>query len=142
MRLAIVGTGLIGTSVALAAYAAILLLVYIHRSGMIDLRAPPMWWHIVYGVAFALFGAAMTCTVPAFFLHVAQHRFAFLDAMQKQAYGIYLLHFIPLIWLQYLVYDPPLPAVLKFAIVFAGTLSASWLATLGLRRIPLVAQMI
>ena len=30
--------------------------------------------------------------------------------MQKQAYGIYLLHFIPLIWLQYLVTDPPLPA--------------------------------
>ena len=51
--------------------------------------------------------------------------------MQQQAYGIYLLHFIPLIWLQYLVNDPPLPAVVKFAIVFAGTLSTSWVATLG-----------
>jgi surface polysaccharide O-acyltransferase-like enzyme len=64
------------------------------------------------------------------------------DAMQKQAYGIYLLHFIPLIWLQYLVTDPPLLAVVKSAIVFVGTLSTSWLATMGLRRIPLIARMI
>jgi surface polysaccharide O-acyltransferase-like enzyme len=109
---------------------------------MIDLRSPPLWWHATYGVAFALFCAAMTFTVPAFFLRFAKRPFRFLDAMQKQAYGIYLLHFIPLIWLQYLVYDPPLPAVVKFAIVFTGTLSASWVATLGLRRIPFVARMI
>ena len=62
--------------------------------------------------------------------------------MQKQAYGIYLLHFIPLIWLQYLVYDPPLPAFMKFAIVFIGTLSASWVGTLLLRSIPGVARMV
>jgi hypothetical protein len=50
--------------------------------------------------------------------------------------------FIPLIWLQYLVTDPPLPAFVKSAIVFTGTLSASWLATLWLRRITVVARMI
>jgi peptidoglycan/LPS O-acetylase OafA/YrhL len=129
-------------AVALAGYAAILLLVYIHHSGTIDLRAPPLWWHTAYGVAFALFSAAMTFTVPAFFLHFAKQPFRFLDAMQKQAYGIYLLHFIPLIWLQYLVADPPLPALVKSAIVFTGTLSSSWFATMGLRRIPLFARMI
>jgi len=129
-------------AIALAGYAAILLLVYIHRSGMIDLRSPPLWWHAAYGITFALFGAAMTFTVPAFFLRFAKTPFRFLDAMQKQAYGIYLLHFIPLIWLQYLVFDPPWPAFIKFAIVFAGTLSASWLATMGLRKIPIVARMI
>jgi surface polysaccharide O-acyltransferase-like enzyme len=129
-------------AIALAGYAAVLLLVTIHRSGMIDLRSPPLWWHTAYGVAFALFTAAMTFTVPAFFLHFAKLPFRFLDAMQKQAYGIYLLHFIPLIWLQYLITDPPLPAFVKFAIVFTGTLSTSWLATMGLRKIPGVARMI
>jgi hypothetical protein len=58
-----------------------------------------------------------------------------------RSYGIYLPHFIPLIWLQYSVSDPPLPAVVKSAIVFTGTLSARWLATIG-RRIPLIARMI
>ena len=124
------------SAIALAGYAAILLLVYIHRNGMIDLRSPPLWWHATYGVAFALFSAAMTFAVPAFFLHLAKSSFRFLDAMQQQAYGIYLLHFIPLIWLQYLVTDPPLPAAVKFAIVFTGTLTTSWLATMGLRRFP------
>jgi surface polysaccharide O-acyltransferase-like enzyme len=129
-------------AIALAFYAAILLLVTIHRSGMIDLRSPPLWWHATYGVAFVLFSAAMTFAVPAFFLRFAKLPFQFLDAMQKQAYGIYLLHFIPLIWLQYLVTDPPLPAFVKSAIVFIGTLSASWLATMWLRRIPIFARMI
>jgi hypothetical protein len=52
------------------------------------------------------------------------------------------LHFIPLIWLQYLVTDPPLPAFLKSAIVFAGTLSTSWLAAMALRKIPIFARMV
>jgi peptidoglycan/LPS O-acetylase OafA/YrhL len=129
-------------AVALAAYAAILLLVTIHRSGIIDLRSPPLWWHATYGLVFALFSAAMTFTVPAVFLRFAKAPLRFLDGMQKQAYGIYLLHFIPLIWLQYLVTDPPLPAFVKSAIVFTGTLSASWLATAGLRKVPFVARMI
>ena len=48
-----------------------------------------------------------------------------LDAMRPSAHGIYLVHFIFLIWLQYIVYDPPFPAQVKFATVFAGTLSMS-----------------
>jgi surface polysaccharide O-acyltransferase-like enzyme len=129
-------------AIALAGYAAILLLVTIHRSGVIDLREPPLWWHTAYGLAFVLFSSAMTLTVPAVFLHFARSSFRLLDAMQKQAYGIYLVHFIPLIWLQYLIYDPPWPAFVKFAIVFAGTMSTSWIAAMWLRRIPIVARMI
>ena len=76
------------------------------------------------------------------FLRFAKSSFGLLDAMQKQAYGIYLTHFIPLIWLQYVVYDPDFPAFDKFAIVFAGTLSVSWAMTVLLRKIPVAARMI
>ena len=62
--------------------------------------------------------------------------------MQPSAYGIYLLHYIFIIWLQYAVYDPSLPAFAKAAIVFIGTLSLSWGLTVLLRKIPLVARMI
>jgi surface polysaccharide O-acyltransferase-like enzyme len=62
--------------------------------------------------------------------------------MQPSAYGIYLVHFIPLIWLQYLVYDPAFPAFVKFAIVFAGTLSTSWGFAVLLRKIPVLARLI
>jgi surface polysaccharide O-acyltransferase-like enzyme len=127
---------------AAASYGAIVLMVYLHHSGLIDFKSPPLWWHIAYGLSFATFSAAMTFTVPAVFLHFARSSFRLLDAMQPSAYGIYLLHFLPLIWLQYIVYDPAFPAFVKFAIVFAGTLSVSWALTIGLRKIPAVARMI
>lgn len=127
---------------ALVFYGTIIALVYVHHSGLIEFRAPPLWWQAAYGLAFALFCASMTFTLPAIFLRLARSRVALLDAMQPSAYGIYLLHFIPLIWLQYLIAEPPLPASVKFLIVFAGTLSTSWAATLLLRRIPAVARMI
>jgi surface polysaccharide O-acyltransferase-like enzyme len=127
---------------ALAAYGAILLLVYMHHSALVELNSPPLWWHTAYGLAFAMFSAAMTFTVPAVFLRFARSSFALLDALQPSAYGIYLLHFIPLIWLQYLVYDPAFPAVVKFTIVFSGTLSISWALTVLLRKAPVAARMI
>jgi peptidoglycan/LPS O-acetylase OafA/YrhL len=129
-------------AVAFVSYGAILAMVYIHHSGLIDLNSPPLWWHTAYGLAFATFSAAMTFTVPALFLRFKRSPFRLLDAMRPQAYGIYLLHFIPLIWLQYAVYDPAFPAFVKFAIVFTGTLSISWGLTVLLRKIPVVARMI
>jgi Acyltransferase family len=123
-------------------YGAILLMVYLHHSGLIDFNSPPLWWHTGYGLAFAMFSAAMTFTVPAVFLRFGWSSFRLLDAMQPQAYGIYLVHFLPLIWLQYVVYDPAFPAFVKFAIVFAGTFSVSWALTVLLRKIPAVARMI
>jgi surface polysaccharide O-acyltransferase-like enzyme len=65
-----------------------------------------------------------------------------LDAMRPSAYGIYLLHYIFIIWLQYVVYDPAFPAGVKAAIVFIGTLSGSWTLTAALRKIPVVARII
>jgi hypothetical protein len=127
---------------ALACYGAILLLVYTHHSGLVDFNSPPLWWHTAYGLAFATFSAAMTFAVPAVFLHFQRSSFSLLDAMQPSAYGIYLLHFIPLIWLQYVVYDPALPAFVKFAIVFTGTLSVSWALTVLLRKATVAARMI
>jgi peptidoglycan/LPS O-acetylase OafA/YrhL len=126
---------------ALVAYSAILLLVYAHHN-WVDLDSPPLWWHTAYALAFATFCAAMAFTVLAVFLRFARAPFPLLDAMQPSAYGIYLVHFIPLIWLQYAVYDPAFPAFVKFVIVFAGTLSISWALTILLRKSPVAARMI
>jgi surface polysaccharide O-acyltransferase-like enzyme len=65
-----------------------------------------------------------------------------LDALRPSAYGIFLVHYIFIIWLQYAVYDLELPAGIKFAIVLAGTFSMSWAVVVMLRKIPIVARMI
>jgi len=123
-------------------YGAILLLVYAHHNWIADFASPALWWRVAYGIAFALFSAAMAFTIPATSLRLARSSLRLLDAMRPSAYGIYLLHYIFIIWLQYAVYDPAFPAGIKAAIVFTGTLSGSWALTVLLRKIPVVARMI
>src|ERR1700681_4134941 len=127
---------------ALVFYVAILVLVYAHHNWVADFDTPPLVWKVGYGLAFAAYNAAMAFTVSAFFLRFTGTGLGLLDAMQPSAYGIYLLHYIFIIWLQYAVYDHLFPAVAKFGIVFAGTLSMSWGLTLMLRKIPGVARLI
>jgi surface polysaccharide O-acyltransferase-like enzyme len=123
-------------------YAAILVLVYAHHNWVADFNSPPLIWKVGYGLAFACYSAAMAFTVSAIFLRFSESRWTLLDALQPSAYGIYLVHYIFIIWLQYVLYDHPFPPFVKFAIVFAGTLSMSWAVTVMLRRIPVVARMI
>jgi surface polysaccharide O-acyltransferase-like enzyme len=139
---ALVKRWMVWLAFAFAFYGAILLLVYAHHNWLADFNSPPLWWHTAYGLAFAMFSAAMMFTVPAVFLRFARSSVWLLDAMRPSAYGIYLLHFIFLIWLQYIVYDPAFPALVKFAIVFTGTFSMSWALTVLLRKIPVVARTI
>jgi surface polysaccharide O-acyltransferase-like enzyme len=129
-------------AIAVLFYGTILLLVYAHHNWIANFASPALWWKIAYGVAFASFSAAMAFTVPATSLRLAHSSLKLLDAMQPSAYGIYLLHYIFIIWLQYVVYDPAWPAFVKFAIVFIGTLGGSWVLTVLLRKIPVVARMI
>jgi len=123
-------------------YGAILGLVYVHHNWVADFNSPPLLWRTGYGLAFAMFSAAMAFTVPAIFLRFAESGWRLLDALQPSAYGVYLVHYIFIIWLQYAVYDYSLPAGIKFAIVFIGTLATSWGLTVMVRKIPVVARMI
>src|ERR1700757_529186 len=123
-------------------YAAILVLVYAHHHWVADFNAPPFWWEAAYTLAFALFGAAMTFAEPAIFLRFAKSSLRLLDAIRPSAYGIFLVHYIFIIWLQYIVYEPEWSPFVKFAIVFVGTLPQSWATALRLGRIPFVPRMI
>jgi surface polysaccharide O-acyltransferase-like enzyme len=129
-------------AVAAVFYGAILGLVYVHHNWVPHFNAPPEWWSIGYSLSFAIYSGAMCFTVPAIHLSFAKAKWRLLDAMRPSAYGIYLLHYIFIIWLQYAVYGLPLHAGGKFLIVFIGTLSMSWALTMILRKIPLVARMI
>ena len=132
-------------AVALVFYGAILLLVYAHHN-WVDFKAPPPWWRVGYGFAFALFSGAMAFAEPGIFLRFAKNLTSpplrLLDAMRPSAYGIFLTHYIFIIWLQYAVYDPPWSPFAKFAIVFVGTLAGSWATTILLRKIPVIRRMI
>ena len=129
-------------TVAFAFYVAILVVVYAHHNWVADFDSPPLVWRASYGLAFATYSAAMAFLVLALFLRFAETGGRLLDMLRPSAYGIYLVHYVFIIWLQSAVYGYSLPAVVKFALVFAGTLSLSWATTVMLRKIPAVARMI
>ena len=84
----------------------------------------------------------ITANEPAPFMRFAKSPLRLLDAVKPSAYGIFLVHYIFIVWLQYAVYEPAWPAFVKLAIVFAGTLSMSWGLIVLLRKIPVVARMV
>jgi surface polysaccharide O-acyltransferase-like enzyme len=64
------------------------------------------------------------------------------DSLKDNAYGMYLIHYLFIVWLQFAMLPMSLPAVLKAAVVFTGTLALSWAASAALRQVPALAQII
>lgn len=85
------------------------------------------------------FGFVLACACGCFFvagvsLRFARRRWAWLDNLSDNAYGMFLIHYVFVVWLQYALLDVELFAVAKAAIVFGGTLIASWGAMIAMRR--------
>ena len=59
-----------------------------------------------------------------------------LDPMQGDAYGMFLVHYPIVLWLQYWLFDYDLPAIVKAAIALRGHRDLSWALTAALRKIP------
>jgi peptidoglycan/LPS O-acetylase OafA/YrhL len=75
-------------------------------------------------------------------LRFAGRRLPVFDVLKRDAYGLYLVHYVFVVWLQYALLAAGLLAVVKGAIVFAGTLLLSWGIIAAIRRIPPAAQVI
>ena len=80
--------------------------------------------------------------LTALFLRVFRKPVRILDGLSRNSYGMYLLHYLVIIWLQYAVLRTSLHVGVKFAIVFCGGVALCWGATAALRRICLVRKVI
>ena len=72
----------------------------------------------------------------------AKARSRVLDSLRDNAYGMYLIHYAFVSWLQYALLKVALPAFVKGSLAFSATLALSWGVTTALRRIPAVARVI
>jgi len=59
-----------------------------------------------------------------------------LDSLANNAFAIYLLHYVFVVWLQYALLGVALFAVAKGTLVFSGALLLAWATTAALRAIP------
>jgi hypothetical protein len=122
--------------VTLIPYALMWGMIYVKREILGNPAMLPDWYHAIYGLFFVLFSAAILLTIIAFFLYSEKEGPTLLDRMQADAYGMFLVHYPIVLWLQYWMFDYDWPAIAKAAVAFVLTAILSWAATAALRRIP------
>ena len=89
---------------------------------------------------FACFASCFAVLAAA--LRFAAHRLPSLAGLSNGAYGMYLVHYLFVVWLQFALLGIALPAVIKGAVVFGCTLFLSWWTVAALRRLPSAGQVI
>jgi hypothetical protein len=120
------------------AWIAFFLLWIIPMTLIVDIEPQaPLWLRLL-----AESGFVLACASGCFFLIASFLRFAgafsrVFASLSDNAYGMYLIHYPFVIWLQYALLPAPLFAPVKAALVFAGTLTLSWALTAGMRALPL-----
>jgi hypothetical protein len=120
----------------LVPYCLLWVLIYIKREILGNPPVLPHWYEAIYGFLFVAFSAAILFAILAYFLRFKRSGWSILDPMQGDAYGIFLVHYPIVLWLQYWLFDFDVPAIVKASIAFALTLALSWTATAALRKIP------
>ncbi|MFZ2154670.1 MAG: acyltransferase [Bradyrhizobium sp.] len=111
-------------------------MIYIKRGILDNPPVLPQWYHFFYGLFFVAFSAAILFAILAYFLRFKRSAFSVLDPMQADAYGMFLVHYPIVLWLQYWLFDYDQPAIVKALVSFVLTVIFSWAMTRALRQIP------
>ena len=80
--------------------------------------------------------------VAVFVRFFAQARSRVLDSLSENAYGMYLAHYVFVVWLQFAMLPVVLFAAGKVVIVLVGSLIASWTVAAALSGLPLGARLV
>jgi glucan biosynthesis protein C len=107
-----------------------------------DASSAPLILQIGADASFALAGASGCFFMIAASLRFGGVRSPIVISLTRNAFGIYLIHYVFVVWLQYALLAAPLFAFLKAAIVFGGALALSWGATAAIRFTRVGARLI
>jgi glucans biosynthesis protein C len=91
-------------------------------------------------LAVVLTVATVCLGLAAVFLRFANARSPLIDSLSENAYAIYVVHYVFVVWLQYLLLSAAIPAVIKGTMVFAGALVLSWSVAVAAARLPLLVR--
>jgi len=129
---------LVWAGVALAAYAALIAV-------LVRLPVPPAtsrMWNAIGALPFVVSCAAWSFLWVSAFVRFARRQSFLIDRLSENSYGMYLVHYGIVTWLQYAMLTSPVPAVAKGVCVFVVSVMASWLLVQVLRQAPAVARVI
>jgi peptidoglycan/LPS O-acetylase OafA/YrhL len=121
--------------VPLLAAALLLFVVWMAATAptMPNPAAAPLPLRILAALSFVLAAASNSFAVFALCLRHAGRRLPPLRRLSRDAYGIYLIHYPIVVWLQFALLGLSLAAIVKGMTVFGGTLLLSWGTATALR---------
>ncbi|HEY1802543.1 MAG TPA: acyltransferase [Terriglobales bacterium] len=100
------------------------------------------FWRLASDVAFVLSCAVSSFAFLSLFVRFMNAPNKIWTSLSDNSYGIYLVHYAFVSWLQYALLRTHVSAVAKGSIVFLGALLLSWSAVAAIRRIPAVARIV
>jgi hypothetical protein len=114
------------SGLALATFGTWLLLAALTTEGAPAGIGPIPHLAMVANLVFAFSSAIGCLAFAAIFLRFGRKHRAIAENLSDNGYGIYLVHYVFVVWLQYMIFDLTLPAVAKAGIVVTGALLLSW----------------
>lgn len=127
---------------ALILYSALTLNSYFNiLAGMVKQRTMP--GNIAWGIYYSLYVACCAASCLAFITscrRLISSSNAYWDSLSANAYIIYLVHYIFIVWVQFFLMTVCIHAFFKCIIVLVVSLALSWVTAVLLRRIPLLQR--
>ena len=85
---------------------------------------------------------AISFAFIALFRRFAAERRPIFDSLGANSYGMYLVHYPIVVWLQFALLTVALGSIAKGSLVFVGAVALSWGLAAALRRIPPIARLL
>ena len=102
----------------------------------------PIWLQLAANLGFVVCCASGCLALTAVCIRFASNRRRWLDSLAANAYGMYLVHYPFVVWMQYALLSAPLPAIVKASLVFAVAVALSWALVESMRNIPFGARLV
>jgi peptidoglycan/LPS O-acetylase OafA/YrhL len=99
-------------------------------------------WKTLGNLGFVICCAASGLAFLGLFLRYARRPRSILDSLSNNAYGIYLIHYPIVSWLQYALLTSPISGAAKGCLVLSGALVMSWVVSASVRLIPRIARVV
>jgi peptidoglycan/LPS O-acetylase OafA/YrhL len=119
-----------------AAPVAVAISAVLGLAGLIAGRPNDPVFALMGAVGFTIGCATLCLTVMAVFARFVRRRSAIWDSLSANAYGMYLVHYVFVTWIQFSLLRSALPGYAKGLLVTLSVIALSWLVAAGLRRLP------
>jgi len=105
-------------------------------------KATSSLWQAIADLVFTITCATTSVAMLAVFVRFVKRSRSICDSLRNNAYGVYLVHYAFVSWLQYAMLKSHLSGFTKLMIVFSLAVALSWVTTAALRRVPASAGVV